>query len=45
MRLTGAWRIVEMDLWDSEAIDLLGPGFIQFGADRSGQFRFIAVQG
>jgi hypothetical protein len=34
-----------MDLWDSEAIDLLGPGFIQFGADRSGQFRFIAVQG
>jgi hypothetical protein len=45
MSLTGAWRIVEMDLWDPEAIDLLGPGFIQFGADRSGQFRFIAVQG
>ena len=45
MSVTGAWRIVEMDLWDPEAIDLLGPGFIQFGADRSGQFRFIAVQG
>ena len=45
MSVTGAWRIVEMDLWDPEAIDLLGPGFIQVGADRSGQFRFIAVQG
>jgi hypothetical protein len=45
MRLTGAWRIMEMELWDPEAIDLLGPGLIQFGADRGGQFRFIAVQG
>ena len=31
MSVTGAWRIVEMDLWDAEAIDLLGPGYIQFG--------------
>jgi hypothetical protein len=38
MRVTGWWRIVEMDLWDAEAIDLLGPRFIQFGADRSGHF-------
>ncbi len=45
MSVTGAWRIVEMDLWDSEAIDLLGPGFIQFGADQTGHFRFIAVEG
>ncbi|HEY5990859.1 MAG TPA: hypothetical protein VIV12_31360 [Streptosporangiaceae bacterium] len=45
MKLTGVWRIVEMDLWDAEAIDLLGPGYIQFGADRSGRFRFIAVEG
>jgi hypothetical protein len=43
--VTGAWRIVEMDLWDAEAIDLLGPGSIQFGADRTGHFRFIAVEG
>jgi hypothetical protein len=34
-----------MDLWDAEAIDLLGPGYIQFGADRTGHFRFIAVDG
>jgi hypothetical protein len=45
MGVTGAWRIVEMDLWDAEAIDLLGPGFIKFGGDRSGRFRFIAVEG
>lgn len=45
MNVTGAWRIVEMDLWDAEAIDLLGPGYIQFGADRTGHFRFIAVDG
>jgi hypothetical protein len=42
MNLAGGWRIVEMDRWDAEAIDLLGPGSIQFGADRTGSFRFIA---
>ncbi len=45
MSVIGTWRIVEMDLWDAEAIDLLGPGFVRFGTDRSGHFRFIAVQG
>ncbi len=45
MSLTGRWRIVEMDLWDLEAIDLVGPGFIEFGKDQTGQFRFIAVEG
>ncbi len=39
------WRIVEMDLWDIDAIDLLGPAFIELRADRTGSFRFIAVQG
>jgi hypothetical protein len=28
MPLTGRWRIVEMDLWDRDAIDLIEPGFI-----------------
>ncbi len=45
MSLTGTWRIVEMDLWDREDIDLIGPGFIEFSKDRAGQFRFIAVEG
>ncbi len=34
-----------MDLWDREFIDLLGPAFVQFGIDRTGRFRFIAVEG
>ncbi|QKV72062.1 hypothetical protein HUT13_09355 [Streptomyces harbinensis] len=43
--LTGRWRIVEMDVWDREAIDLVGPGFIEFADDGTGQFGFIAVRG
>lgn len=41
----GHWRIVEMDEWDLEAIDLVEPGFIEFGVDDLGQFGFIAVRG
>ena len=43
-RISGTWRITEMDIWDQEAIDLLGPAFIEFKGAR-GQFRFIAVDG
>ena len=32
-----------MDLWDADAIDLLGPAFIDFNG-RTGSFRFIAVE-
>jgi hypothetical protein len=42
---TGRWRIAEMDLWDQEAIDLVAPGFIEFGDDGTGEFGFIAVKG
>lgn len=44
-RLAGRWRITEMDMWDREAIDLIGPGFIEFAKNGTGQFRFIAVHG
>lgn len=44
-RLTGRWRISEMDLWDRDAIDLVGPAFIEFSANGKGQIRFIAVEG
>ena len=43
--ISGRWRIVEMDLWDREAIDLLGPAFLELDAGGTGQFRFIAVEG
>ncbi len=45
MNLIGRWRIVEMDLWDRKAIELLGPGYIAFRKDGTGSFRFIAVEG
>ena len=45
MSINGRWRIVEMELWDREAIDLLGPAFIEIGPDGQGRFRFIAVVG
>ena len=38
--ISGKWRITKMDLWDQEAIDLLGPAFIEFKGAR-GQFRFV----
>ena len=44
-RLTGRWRITEMDAWDSDAIDLVQPAFIEFSEDRHGEFGFIVVRG
>ncbi len=44
MSLGGRWRITEMDLWDQEAIDLVGPAFIELKGG-GGRFRFIAVDG
>ena len=42
----GNWRIIAMELWDQEDIDLLGPAYITFDPKKkSGQFRFIAVEG
>lgn len=42
---TGSWRITDMELWDEDARDLVGPAYIKFGRDGTGEFRFIAVQG
>ena len=45
MNVDGRWRIVEMELWDREAIELLGPAFFKVGPGHQGSFRFIAVKG
>ena len=45
MSIDGRWRIVEMELWDEDAIGLLGPAFIEIGPRNDGSFRFIAVEG
>jgi hypothetical protein len=34
-----------MDLWDQEALDLVGPAFIEFDKKDTGRFGFIAVTG
>jgi len=41
----GRWRIVETELWDTEALDLVEPAFMEFGKDGMGRFGFIAVEG
>jgi len=45
MSVFGKWRITQMDVWNQEDFDLLGPVFFNFDGTRSGQFRFIAVEG
>ena len=45
MQIKGRWRIVDMELWDPGAIDLLGPAFVEITAEGQGSFRFIAVEG
>ena len=37
--LMGRWRIIEMDLWEQADIDLVAPGFVEFGKDHRGQPR------
>jgi len=43
--LIGRWRIVEMDLWDRDALDLVQPAYIEFDDCGRGRFGFIAVEG
>ncbi|MGE5778784.1 MAG: hypothetical protein ACM30D_05680 [Hyphomicrobiales bacterium] len=38
----GKWRIAQTDVWDNEAIDLLGPAFVAFEGKES-EMRFIAL--
>jgi hypothetical protein len=40
----GRWRIVEMEMWDKDYIDMEGPGEINFGKRNGGSFRFGAVE-
>ena len=45
MRIVGRWQITESELWDSDALNLVAPAFIEFEQDGLGSFGFIAVQG
>lgn len=41
----GRWRIVWMENWDQDFVDLEVPGYFEFGAKGTGSFQFGAVQG
>ena len=44
-QLIGSWRILEMELWDRDYLDLEVPAHLTFASDRSGSFQFGAVRG
>jgi hypothetical protein len=39
----GRWRIVAADLWDCNYLDLVGPAYLQIGAEGWAEFGFGAV--
>jgi hypothetical protein len=41
----GRWRIVHMDLWAKDDLDLLGEAFIAFTGASAGEISFMAVNG
>jgi hypothetical protein len=41
----GPWRIIETEVWDRDALDLVVPAHITFTAGGLGHFQMIAVQG
>ena len=43
-RIAGTFRIVHMDAWDEDCLDLEGPPFIRFERGGEGELRFCAVE-
>ena len=41
----GDWKIVHMDVWDQDYVDLVAPGHIKFEEDGDGGFQFGTVIG
>ncbi len=44
MSLKGKWRIVEMELWDRDFLDLVEPAYIRFD-ETGGEFAFGCITG
>jgi hypothetical protein len=40
---SGSWHIVETELWDQDALDLVQPAFIKFDDECIGSFGMIAI--
>jgi hypothetical protein len=45
MSLAGRWRIVEMPDYVEDCRDMMEPAYIEFAANRSGEFAFGCVTG
>lgn len=43
--LVGRWRIIEMDMWDRDYLDMVEPAYIAFDARGRGEFVFGLVNG
>src|SRR3990170_691957 len=41
--ITGRWRIVETEMWDQEALDLVVPAHITFERNGMGEMQLIAI--
>lgn len=39
----GWWHLVESEMWDSEALDLLGPALLSIGSPHGDRLRMIAI--
>lgn len=45
MKYSGQWRITEMELWDSDFLDMEVPAYIKIETNGSGEFQFGLVFG
>lgn len=43
--LLGKWKIIDMEQWGQDYIDLVEPGYIRFDGDDFGEFVFGTVRG
>ena len=41
----GKWRIIEMEMWDQDHVDLIIPGYFSFDKNDLGYFQFGVVEG
>ena len=41
--ILGRWRIIKSEVWDTDALDLVGEAHITFGADNLGDMELIAI--
>lgn len=44
-KVYGHWKIIWMELWDQESIDLEVPGYIKISEEEDGEFQFGLVVG